>query len=134
MFGLEAGQIQMSIWPEMLRQIRKEKIAVRFAEGKDKLQPVTDKVARSRTAQAMMQQGRIIFPENQPWVEDVRGELLRFPGGLHDDIVDALAWLAKMTNKKEPPKPNKRRKATSWKDKVRGIAREQANRGGHMAS
>ena len=79
-----------------------------------------------------MQQGRIIYPQNQPWLEDVQTELLRFPGGLHDDIVDALAWLAKMTNKVQPPKPPQYKKAKSWRDKVSGYARNARVGGGHM--
>ena len=92
-FGLEEGQIQMAIWPEIERKIIQEKLHVTVASGKHALKPVSDKLARSRVAQAMMQQGRIIWPENQPWVEDARSELLRFPGGIHDDMVDMLAWL-----------------------------------------
>jgi len=131
-FGLEQGQIQMAIWPELLRKIKEEKIAVSFAEGQHALKPVSDKVARARTAQAMMQQGRIIYPSNQPWLEDLQTELMRFPGGLNDDIVDALAWLAKMTNKVSPPTPAQHRKVKSWRDKVNGYARNARMGGGHL--
>ena len=134
-FGLEEGQIQMALWPEILRRIKKEKLSVSFAEGKNALKPVSDKLARSRVAQAMMQQGRIIWPENQPWVEDARSELLRFPGGIFDDVVDAAAWLARMTVKVQPPKPPRRKKIKSWKQRVNEIAREQApGYGGHMGA
>lgn len=133
-FGLEQGQIQMAIWPELQRAIRKERISVSFADGKNALKPVSDKVARARTAQAMMQQGRIIYPQNQPWLDDVRAELMRFPGGLHDDIVDALAWLAKMTAKVQPPSPQRHKKFKSWKDKVNGYARDQRLGGGHLSA
>jgi predicted phage terminase large subunit-like protein len=133
LFGLEQGQIQMALWPALLKRIKDEKIGVPFAEGKRALKPVSDKVARARTAQSMMQQGRIIFPSNQPWVEDVKIELLRFPGGLHDDIVDALAWLARMTVKVEPPTRPKIKGFKSWKDKLSGYTRDGKGHG-HLSA
>ncbi len=131
-FGLEQGQIQMAIYPELKRQIKAAKLAVPMAEGKNALKPVSDKVARSRVAQAMMQQGRIIVPSNQPWVEDFRMELLRFPGGLHDDCVDAVSWLARMTNKVEPPRRPSTTKIKSWKDKIAAHLRANEYGGGHL--
>lgn len=136
-FGLEEGQIQMSLWPEIQRRIVKEKLAVPFATGKHALKPVSDKLARSRVAQAMMQQGRVIWPENQPWVEDARTELLRFPGGLHDDIVDVLAWLCRMTVRASPPRPVRFKKKKSWKDDVKAAYRQQqlgSGGGGYMGA
>jgi phage terminase large subunit-like protein len=66
-----------------------------------------------------MQAGGVIFPQDQPWLENVQQELLRFDGGLHDDIVDALAWLTKMAGTsfhKQQKKKVKRQK--SWKDRL----------------
>jgi hypothetical protein len=53
-----------------------------------------------------MQTGRVYYPmpSQAPWVERVIGEMLRFPSGTHDDIVDALAWGARMF--RTAPKPN----------------------------
>lgn len=129
-FGLEEGQIQMALWPEIERKIINEKLAVTVASGRHALKPVSDKLARSRVAQAMMQQGRIIWPENQPWVEEARTELLRFPGGINDDIVDMLAWLARMTVKAPPPQEKRRKKMKSWKDTVNEVYRQQLGSGG----
>jgi hypothetical protein len=45
--------------------------------------------------------------------------LLRFPGGLHDDIVDGMAWLTKLVmNHAPPPKPVTVVQFESWKDKL----------------
>lgn len=114
-FGLEQGQIQMAAWPTIERALRKEKI---FIPWDNTLKPITDKMARARPAQGMMQQGRIILPQNQPWVDDFVAELLRFPGGKHDDVVDALAWLVRMVMKVEPPKRPKAQQHKSWKDQL----------------
>jgi hypothetical protein len=68
-----------------------------------------------------MRQGKVWFPhpDKAPWVHELVDELLRFQaGGLHDDQVDAMAWLGQMvTNmvgfKEKPRKPKK-----SWKDSL----------------
>jgi hypothetical protein len=46
--------------------------------------------------------------------------MLRFPSGVHDDIVDSLAWLTRMAMRITPPKPKKFKNATrkSWKTKL----------------
>ena len=44
---------------------------------------------------------------DQPWVDPLRNELLRFPAGVHDDCVDALAWAVRLTSGvAPPPKPS----------------------------
>ena len=35
----------------------------------------------------------IWFPEHAPWLVEMESELLMFPKGLHDDLIDALAYL-----------------------------------------
>ena len=59
------------------------------------------------------------------WGEQAEHELLRFPAGTHDDIVDALAWGARMVVNKQTPRCPSGKKKSSWKDKLNKIAREQ---------
>jgi predicted phage terminase large subunit-like protein len=114
--GIEQGAIQMAIMPT-LSQLMKERRM--YPSLDNSLRPITDKQARARPLQGMMQQGRVIFPSTQLWFEDAKLELLRFPGGLHDDIVDALAWLAHMVVSAKPPaKPGTEQKQKSWKHKL----------------
>lgn len=115
--GIEQGQIQMSVMPN-LRKLMKEK---RWYPPMDEtLKPITDKAARARPAQGWMQQGRVLLPSNQPWVTTFTSELLRFPGGAHDDQVDALAWLVRMVADQPAPKRTKAaRKPASWRDKLK---------------
>lgn len=52
-----------------------------------------DKVTRAWPAAARMEQHRIWFPPaSVPWMTEVEDELLAFPAGRHDDIVDTLAY------------------------------------------
>jgi hypothetical protein len=81
-----------------------------------------------------MQQGRVLLPANQPWVEPFQQELLRFPGGLYDDQVDALAWLIRMIERQQPPKkPKKQKQEMSWKKRLNKMMRGGNNTGAMAA-
>lgn len=125
MTGIEKGQYEIAIKPQLNKRMREERMFFTLAEGDYALKPIQDKETRARPLQGRMQQGMVLFPENQPWMEGVQYELLRFPGGVHDDIVDSLAWLARLVMMHEPPKPQKRVKLKSWKDKLRANTRQR---------
>lgn len=130
--GLERGQIQMSVMPSLLRLFDENKFYPSFNE---ELKPVTDKVARARVAQGMAQHGKILLPQDQPWVETFLAELLRFPNGLHDDIVDALSWLCRMVEGVPPPRAKgQKKKLKSWKDKISQYVTDDARSGGAMSA
>jgi len=122
--GIEKGHLEMAIKPQMDRRVRERKLYPTFAEGKEALVPITDKILRARPLQGRMQQGMVHFPANQPWVETLQQEMLRFPGGVHDDQVDALAWVVRLLLKRTAPSAHgKVRKIKSWKDRLPGLMR-----------
>ncbi len=53
-----------------------------------------DKVTRAIPATVRMEAGQIYLPELPPWRAEVEAELLGFPHGSHDDIVDCIAYAA----------------------------------------
>jgi predicted phage terminase large subunit-like protein len=53
-----------------------------------------DKVSRSSTARIDMENGKIYFLQDAPWLLDLEKELLLFPNGAHDDQVDMLSYAA----------------------------------------
>lgn len=117
--GIEKGQLELAIKPTLEKLMQERRQYITLAEGDQALKPVTDKLVRARPLQGRMQQGKLILPSDQPWVEVLVHELLRFPGGLHDDIVDSLAWLVKMILGHAPPaKPSSVAQFTSWKEKL----------------
>lgn len=103
-FGMEHGQIKMTLWPLIIEEMRKRKITCSI---NDDLKPTTDKEVRAQPLQGLMQTHRVLFPtpSTAPWMETMMGEMLRFPTGVHDDIVDALAWAARLFRK--APRPQK---------------------------
>lgn len=119
--GIEKGQLEQAIRVHLEQRMRERKEFPTLAEGDNALKPVTDKLKRAGPLQGRMQQGMVYLPSNQPWTDTAVHELLRFPGGEHDDCVDALAWLVRLASKYGPPKPRiKETKQKSWKDKLKG--------------
>jgi predicted phage terminase large subunit-like protein len=57
------------------------------------IHPITDKFLRAQSFAAAWNDGRVLVPEDAPWVEEFINELQRFTGlkDAHDDQVDAAA-------------------------------------------
>jgi predicted phage terminase large subunit-like protein len=49
-----------------------------------------DKETRASACTGYFEAGRILFPKDASWLGDLEDELAGFPGGLHDDCVDAI--------------------------------------------
>jgi predicted phage terminase large subunit-like protein len=129
LIGFEDGQIWRSIEP----LLKKRMLERRKTPPYEILRPLTDKLARARALQGRMQQGRGFFPEVAPWRADTEHELLRFPGGAHDDNVDALAWVVNLVVGKSAPRKVERKEPESWKDRLDELVRG-AFGVSHMAS
>ena len=54
----------------------------------------TDKVTRSIPAQVRTEAGQVFFPTGHSDLEAIEHELLKFPYGAHDDIVDVVSYAA----------------------------------------
>lgn len=94
--GIEKSLIEMSIEPYLEKRIEERGLwgfpYEKLKTGKQ------DKQARARSIQGRMRQGMVFFPEDAAWTQELVNELLRFPSGVHDDQVDALAWIGVMMN------------------------------------
>lgn len=119
-FGMEHGAIKMTLWPLIMEEMRRRNLTCSI---NDDLKPIVDKETRATPMRGLMQQGRVYFPiqAHRPWVEKIVAEMLRFPAGTHDDIVDAAAWLARMH--RAAPKPQisqllERQPVVSFRDKL----------------
>lgn len=90
----EQGQILKSLGPFIDKRQRERKVwchRVPYTSA-------SDKPTRARSIQARMAMGKVYFPRNQPWAEDLVTELLRFPAGKNDDAVDVLSLFGRMLN------------------------------------
>jgi predicted phage terminase large subunit-like protein len=80
--GIEDVQAQTLV----VRTARLEGITVRALKAN------MDKITRSIPAQIRMEAGQVWLPENHPELEHLEHELLTFPKGAHDDLVDNVAY------------------------------------------
>jgi predicted phage terminase large subunit-like protein len=118
--GFEDSQIWKSIKPLLLKRMAERGIYPPYEE----LRPLTDKLARARALQGRMQQGRVYFPAEASWRAEVEKELLRFPAGAHDDIVDAMAWAVNLCVGKSPKQLAKPKPIKSWKDQLKTLGKD----------
>ena len=72
----------------ILDQARAEGLPIRG------IRPQGDKESRSLPLQVRFSSGQVWFPKDKGWMAAVEKELLEFPQGAHDDIVDAMSYLA----------------------------------------
>ena len=114
LMGAEDGQIWRAIEPLLKKRMGERRQYPPY----EVMRPMTDKLARARPLQGRMQQGRVVFPEGAGWLPQAEQELLRFPAGVHDDVVDALAWAAQLCMGKEPPHLAVPPPLPSWRDKL----------------
>jgi predicted phage terminase large subunit-like protein len=90
-FWIEGGPIGRAVEPWLRRRMRESARQFRF----ECVNPGTkDKVARTGPLVGIMANGSFYVPTGVPWLADLTAELAGFPGGAHDDQVDALAHLA----------------------------------------
>lgn len=127
LMGAENGQIWLAIEPLLKKRMSERRQYTPY----EVLRPMTDKLARARPLQGRMQQGRVVFPEEASWLPQAQQELLRFPAGAHDDVVDALAWAAQLCMGQDPPRLAEPPVLPSWRDKLTAIA---GGDGSHMVA
>jgi predicted phage terminase large subunit-like protein len=88
----EQGQIIRGVGPFLDRRQRERRIYTyrrQYTSGHDK-------PTRAQSIRARMAMGKVYFPANEPWVNDLVSELLRFPAGKNDDQVDVLGLFGRM--------------------------------------
>lgn len=92
--GIERGHIEMALGPFLEKRVRERGLFEAYF--KDLKTGRRDKEARARAIQGRMQQGMVFLPKDAVFTGPLAAELLRFPNGIHDDQVDALAWIGLM--------------------------------------
>jgi predicted phage terminase large subunit-like protein len=130
--GVEKGHINMALGP--LLEKRKAERDLYECNIKELVAGRRDKELRARAIQGRMQQGKVLFPYEESFTKDIVSELLRFPNGVNDDIVDAIAWIGLMMTQFAAfyiaPPPQK----SSWRDNLTKFTSKQSRRRTSMSA
>lgn len=121
--GVEDGQIWKSIKAVVLRRAEELGVNLTF----EPLPALTDKLVRAGPLRGRMQMGKMYFQQNAHFRQTVDNELLRFPAGKHDDIVDAAAWAMRLALAHQPPAKKVTKQPKSWKDKLLRTSRGETH-------
>ena len=108
----EKGMISKSIGPFLRDLMQEQQNYINIEE----VTPVKNKESRAQSIRGRMALGMVRFPRFATWWPNAKHELLSFPGGKNDDLVDALAHLgmgidrmvAPSRQKPEPEVPENR--------------------------
>jgi predicted phage terminase large subunit-like protein len=93
--GIEVAGLGLAV----VQSLRRRGLAVRALKASG------NKVIRSQAAQIRMEAGTVYFPAGAKWADDLESELALFPGGAHDDQVDALSYAALWAQRSAGPVP-----------------------------
>ncbi len=100
----ESGQILKSLDPFIIRRMREEQVYC----YRKQVASASDKPTRAQAIRGRMAMGKVYFPKNEPWVEQLTNEMMKFPNGSNDDQVDVLGLIGRMLDNmitgKEPTK------------------------------
>jgi predicted phage terminase large subunit-like protein len=114
----EQGQIKAGVGPFLDRRQR-ERNAYCYRRA---FPTRGDKAVRAQSIRGRMALQGLYVPIGAPWYPAVRSELLSFPAGKHDDIVDALGLIGQLLDNMlvgqapaPPPKPSLARDYVAWK-------------------
>ena len=76
---------------------------------------------------------KVFIKKDAGWTEAFVRELMVFPGGKHDDQIDAASWATRLTLLHMPKKPPAPTPPKGWRDKLTRIMNGAAG-ASHMAA
>lgn len=85
----EQGHISKSIGPFLRKRMSETGTFFTIRE----MNPSADKATRAQAIAARNATGKVFFPRSAAWTDKAINECLAMPNGLHDDFVDAFAYI-----------------------------------------
>jgi len=97
--GIEEGVLKSAMEPFLMAEMKKRKVFFNIIP----LKAHARKEERIKMMQPRFRAHTILFPEDAPWLSELESELLAFTmegtKGLHDDLIDALAYYEQLVKK-----------------------------------
>ena len=123
--GIERTHMQMAIGPFLNKRIRERKAYGMYIH--EQLPGRRDKELRARSMQGRLAQGKVYFPRSAPWLHKFELELLQFPAGAHDDMVDVFGYAGLLLDELIAPSIQIPPKKPSWRDNLERFVRSGPN-------
>ena len=95
----EQGQIRSGVGPFLERRARE----LQAYTAREQFPTRGDKAVRAQSFRGLIATRGLRILATAKWRHDVEGELLRFPAGVHDDVVDALGLVGQLIDKMAGP-------------------------------
>lgn len=115
----ERGAIHEAVWPVLEKALASKRLYVSVDES---LVPIQDKETRARPLQGRIQRHKFFFSfdsTTRPEIYDqAEREMLQFPNGTHDDIVDCLAWAGRLALNISLPTMKAPPKHEGWRERL----------------
>lgn len=112
LFIVEDGVIRKSIGPFLKEEMMAQGVFLNLHP----MLPVKDKQSRARSIQARIRQGTVYFDRDTDWYPALEQEMIRFPRDIHDDQVDALAWIGLTLNEVVPGRTAEEQEDEDWEE------------------
>lgn len=100
-WGEDKAQIEKTLGPFIDKRQKEQGIYCH----REQLPVTSDKAMRAQAFRGRLSQGKVYFPANAPWIQDLVSELMIFPNGKHDDQVDVLSIFGRMLSQMRPNRP-----------------------------
>ncbi len=88
----ETGQIKSGVGPFLTKRARERGVST-WRRG---FPTKGDKAVRAQSIRGRMAMNGLLVPKNASWLPEFKSELASFPGGKHDDQVDALGLVGQL--------------------------------------
>lgn len=112
LYTTERGMIEKAIGPYLTDEMFKRNQFIPL----NPMQPTKDKEARARSIQARLRAGGVRFNKEAEWYPELEHEMLTFPKGKHDDIVDFLAWIGLTLDRHIPAPTVEELEEEAWEE------------------
>lgn len=122
---LEKGLIEKALGPVMNQMMMQSgKFLPMHLEA-----PTRDKRTRASAIQARMRAGGVRFDKSSSWYGDLESEMLRFDRDIHDDQVDAMAWLGLVLDRMVEAPTAKEIEDLEWEEENAQLLISELNQG-----
>ncbi|MDD5347854.1 MAG: phage terminase large subunit, partial [Candidatus Omnitrophica bacterium] len=98
MVGIEKVAYQRALVHFLMKEMPKRNMFFPVFE----LAAEKQKELRIKALQPRFKAHTVWLPEHAPWLTEMESELLMFPKGLHDDLIDAMAYIPAFAFAKNP--------------------------------